>query len=154
MSAVPSPADRLALSRQRLRQALSGTTAAVDPDAPPHTPSGVAAWWDDLKHMPGVAIAIEALHSWWAKHPLHAASLVAANTALAVVRPLARRHPLGCVLGAFLLGGLLAWSRPWRWALKPALFAGLLQQLVLTSLTQAQRKPAPPPPPPPTPPSS
>ena len=36
---------------------------------------------------------------------------------------------LAMVLGAVVLGGVLAWSRPWRWILKPALFAGLLAQL-------------------------
>jgi hypothetical protein len=40
------------------------------------------------------------------------------------------------VLGALVLGGMLAWSRPWRWILKPALFAGLMAQLSAKLMAQ------------------
>jgi hypothetical protein len=58
--------------------------------------------------------------------------------------------------GAFALGGLLAWGRPWRHILTPALLVGLLPQIlsraasnipaqswiaVLTTLAQSQRRP-------------
>lgn len=52
------------------------------------------------------------------------------------LRPAARRHPLGLVAGAVLVGGLLAWSRPWRWAFRPGLLNGLCRQLVRDAVVQ------------------
>ena len=45
------------------------------------------------------------------------------------VHPFAQRNPLGLVAGAALAGGLLAWSRPWRWLLTPVV-ASMLPVLV------------------------
>ena len=123
-------ADRLRMSRERLRQALidgakRGTPAAPDASGEPATP-----WLDRLKAVPGAAVVMEALQAWWRSHPLRIATMIGADASLAVLQPLARRHPVALVLGAALLGGLFAWSRPWRWLLKPALFAGLMPQLL------------------------
>ena len=51
------------------------------------------------------------------------------EAANAVAKPMAQRHPVPLALAAVAFGGLLAYSRPWRWILKPALLAGLLAQL-------------------------
>ena len=64
------------------------------------------------------------------QHPLRVASQLAVETTSALVQPLAKRNPLGLVLGALVVGGILVWARPWRWLLKPALFAGLWSQLL------------------------
>lgn len=123
-------ADRLRLSRERVRQALidaAGRSSTATADA---TEEPAAAWLERLKSIPGVAVVIEAFEGWWRSHPLRIATLVGADATLAVLQPLARRHPLALVLGAALFGGLFVWSRPWRWLLKPALFAGLLPQLL------------------------
>jgi hypothetical protein len=87
-------------------------------------------WLSVLKSIPGVSVVSDAVRSWWRQHPLHAAGLVLADTAKAVVLPLAQRHPLALVAGGFLVGGLLGWTRPWRWIVTPALLAGLLPQLL------------------------
>ncbi len=133
-----TPSVRLSQSREHLRQALHGTPASAPSTRAP------APWWSELRALPAASVIIDAVQAWWALHPLNATVRVVASTTLDVVRPLARRHPLLAVLGAFVLGGLLVWSRPWRWALKPALFAGLLPQVFSTWMLQVQRQPPPP----------
>nr|WP_315429471.1 hypothetical protein [uncultured Albidiferax sp.] len=85
---------------------------------------------DSLRSIPLANVLFEAIGSWWTQHPLRIACILAADTTKAIVQPMARRNPLGVALGALLLGGLLVWGRPWRWILKPALFAGLSTQLL------------------------
>jgi hypothetical protein len=125
---VESATARLAASRQRLQIALRETIEANQPRvaASGHTSP---AWMDELKALPGIGIVVQALNAWWAKYPLNAASTMAFDAANSVAKPLASRHPIPLVLAALVFGGLLAWSRPWRWILKPALFAGLMAQL-------------------------
>ena len=136
MSAVPSPPDRLALSRERLRQAMHGPAAPASAEAGSSEDEPATGWLDRLRSIPAAAILIDAVVHWWARHPLHVATMVAAGAANAVVRPMAERHPWRLVLGAALVGGVIVWSRPWRWGLKPALFAGLLPQLLKAALEQ------------------
>ncbi len=40
------------------------------------------------------------------------------------------RHPLGAALVALLVGALVTRARPWRWALKPAVWAVIVPQAV------------------------
>ena len=95
MNDIRNACEGLALSRDRLRNALRVSAAA-----PVNT-----------------------------KTPLHIASLFARDAVKAAVQPMADRNPLGLVLGAALAGGVLVWSRPWRWLLTPALLATVLPQL-------------------------
>ena len=132
---LPTACVRLELSRERLRQALLEVSGAAG-DATGRQPS---AWLQGLAALPGAGILIEALRTWWAKHPLHLAGELGVDAARAVLQPLARSHPLALVLGALLLGGVLAWARPWRWILKPAWLAGLGLQLLHETLAQARR---------------
>lgn len=118
--------ERLEVSRARLRIAMLPPTAL-----PSHAPAtGALAWLERLKHQPTVAIVIDTLQSWWSRHPLRAAVHVASEAGNAVARPIAQHNPIALVLVAGVAGAVLAWSRPWRWALKPALFAGLMPQLI------------------------
>jgi hypothetical protein len=130
MSAEQSVHDRLALSRQRLRLAMQGEPAAHA------APASGQAWAHSLRTLPGAPVVMDAVQAWWAQHPLRVVGLVAANATMTALRPAAQRHPLGLVAGALLAGALLAWSRPWRWLVKPALFAGLLPQLFSKTLAQ------------------
>jgi hypothetical protein len=119
--------ERLENSRALLRQAMQGKTKShPDTGTRPLAPEWVA----HLKSIPVVTVLVEAITSWWMQHPLRVASQLAAETTRAVVQPLARRNPVGLALGALALGALVAWTRPWRWVLKPALFAGLSSQLL------------------------
>jgi hypothetical protein len=114
----------LQASRARLRLALvqaADDTAAANrsgsrdgPDAAPGT--GPPAW---LLHL---------LAHWWHGHPWRGWSLLAADAADAVARPLAQRHPLALVAGAAGVGALLVWSRAWRgWSLAARWLVPLLR---------------------------
>ena len=136
MNVPQTPAERLALSRERLRHVLAGT---ADATADRRGTYGAGPWWRELRALPGAGIVIDAVQQWWARHPLRATTLVALNAAQAVVQPLARTHPLALIAVAFVVGAVLTQRRPRNWVLKPALFAGLLPQLLIASLkSQAQ----------------
>ncbi len=131
MSAVHTdPVLRLALSRERLRQALHGAPSADSAQVSP----AAASWWSAA--MPVAGIAIEAAQQWWARHPLRPSTLLALSAAQAIVKPLAQRHPLALVCGAAVVGGLLVWQRRWalRFTLSSTLWAGLLPHLLLATL--------------------
>lgn len=117
--------ERINFSRARLRAAMS------PPPAPAvGTEAGPSSWMQRFKQLSVISLVLESFDAWWTHHPLHAAAEVAAEASSAVVRPVARRHPFALVLVAGAVGALLVWSRPWRWALRPALLAGLAPQLV------------------------
>jgi hypothetical protein len=126
---LPLASERLALSRERLRQAMRGTASPHTAPAGAGSPGPTPGWLAGLMSIPAAGVVVSAVRGWWAQHPLRIASLVAADAAQGVLRPLAQRHPLGLVAGALLLGGLVVWAKPWRGVLKPALLAGLLPQL-------------------------
>ena len=152
--------EKLARSRAGLRQHMLARRAPqrsvarpADGHVGPFT-AGLAL----LRQMPLTRIVTDTVGSWWTHHPLRLAASVAAEGVGAIARPLAQRHALLLVLGATLAGGLLVRSRPWRWIVKPALFAGLLPQLatrlvarlppsswvsVVDSLTQPRRADSP-----------
>lgn len=118
--------ERIELSRARLRQAML-PAPALPADGSPAAP---LAWLERLKDQPAIAIVIDTLRSWWSRHPMRAVVHVASEATNAVAKPIAQHNPIALVAVAGLAGALLAWSRPWRWALKPALFAGLMPQLI------------------------
>ena len=129
-----TPAERLVFSRECLRQALRDASAPPGQATDQRTGGSSVTWLASLNSIPGAAVVIAAVNSWWAQHPLRTAGLLAADAVKAVVQPIAQRNPLGLVLGAFLLGGLLAWARPWRRLLTPALIVGLLPQLLFKAI--------------------
>lgn len=128
--------DRLALSRERLRQALGGEVEAGGDATRWHKRGPASALMERLKSIPGASILIDALRGWWVEHPMRAAGSVALDAATAALRPMAKRNPLGLIVIALFVGGLLAWSRPWRWIVQPALFAGLSSQLFRKSVAK------------------
>lgn len=117
MTSEPDTCERLAASRERLRQALQqASTCSED--------GGSTGADDPLGSLVGDALA-----TWWCKQPLRTALLVAEDAANALARPVAQRHPYALVLGAAGVGGLLVLVRPWRWISIPALLNGVLPQL-------------------------
>ena len=122
--ATMTASERINFSRARLRAAMSpppAPAAGIEP--------GPVRWLQRIKQVPMISLVLESFDAWWKNHPLHAAGQVAAQASNAVVQPVARRHPLALISIAGALGALLVWSRPWRWALRPALLAGLATQL-------------------------
>lgn len=104
---------RLAQSRQRLASALLETARRPPAPAPATT-----------------ALLVEALLDGWARHPLHIGGEVVLGVANGVLQPVAQRHPWRLLFGSALVGAALAGSRPWRWAVKPVLRSGLVQQVL------------------------
>jgi hypothetical protein len=148
--------QRLAVSRERMRAHLheaSSPHRGVDGGKPHPLMEAVMS-------IPGAAIVIEAVRGWWSQHPLHLATLVAADAGRTFVRPFAKRNPFVLVAGAVAVGGLIFWLKPWRGFLRPALLAGLLPQIVSRAVahvpieswisalvamtTQRQARPSPP----------
>ena len=119
-----TPIQRLAQSRERLRLVLAPPPAAGDGAA---GGSGLS-WEQRLRAIPGLAFVVDVVQAWWQQHPLRVATAVAREVSRAAARPIAGRHPFALVAVAAVVGAALAWARPWRWALKSALFAGLLPQ--------------------------
>jgi hypothetical protein len=125
-----SPSQKLQLSRLRLQNALRDAHAPADDTQRPSTDPGAQAWLSSLKQVPGAALVLELAAQWWAKHPLNLASKLASDAANAAVKPMAERHPFALVAGAAIVGGIVGWSRPWRWIMKSAVVAGLLPSLL------------------------
>lgn len=122
--------QRIEQSRERLRKAMQTSSSQDGGSASISSNTIPANLLDALKSIPGGGILLDAVKTWWTQHPLHTAGLVAAGAAKAMLRPMAQKNPLGLMLAMLVLGAALAWKRPWRWLLTPALFAGLLPQLV------------------------
>jgi hypothetical protein len=60
----------------------------------------------------------------------------------ATVTVLAHDHPWALVSVVAAAGGLLAATRPWRWAFRPAFATGLLSQLAWRALSARRDPPA------------
>ena len=130
-----SPAERLALSRERLRIAMAHPSTTPQGPGPTRPGTGLL---DLLKSaIPGASLLIDTLSAWWERHPLHTTGLLAGGLAQSVLRPLAQRHPLAMVAGAVALGAVLVFSRPWRWAFKPPMLSALGPALLSSLLASA-----------------
>jgi len=129
-----APAERLTLSRERLRVALARTGARPGARADASGPGLL----DILKTaLPGASVLIDTLGQWWARHPLHASGLLASSLVQTFLRPVAQRHPVALVAGAVVLGAALAFSRPWRWAFKSHFLSALGPSLLSSVLASA-----------------
>lgn len=128
------PLERLTITRERLRQALAAPVAAREAETLP--PGWRTVWLDNLHRIPAAQAALDALQSWWAHHPWRVPALMAGDASQAMLRPVAKRHPMALVLGAVVFGAMLVWSGPGRRLLRPALLLGLLPRLIGRTLSR------------------
>ena len=124
--APTTAAERLEVSRTRLRNAMSSTKRQVALSGSPGGPG----WLTRLENLPGLRVVIDALKNWWSRHPLRPVVTLAHQTTDAIAAPVAQSHPIAMVSAGVVLGALVIAARPWRWILKRALFAGLIPQIV------------------------
>lgn len=130
MSSIqPDGCERLAQSRERLRQAL----AQVAPRAPAElhgTPGSPALpWLSHLKTTTETRFLVDLMQAWWQKQPLGPAMTLVVPAVSAMLQPTAQRHPYRLVAGAAAVGAVLVLVRPWRW---------LSTSTVLTALAAAR----------------
>jgi len=117
--------DRIEASRARLRLAMT----PPPPNPADDRASRSTSWLDKLGAVPLVHAVVDSVSAWWSHHPLRPVTQVAGEASNAMVKPIAQRNPLALVAVAAAVGASLAWSRPWRWIFRSALFAGLVPQL-------------------------
>jgi hypothetical protein len=126
---MTAAAKKVEFTRARLRHAM-------EPPVEPRRGSGQDGdtrdnprWLRKLKGLPAIGVVVDALDSWWKHHPLRPVSHVVGQASSAAVKPLAQSNPISLVAGAAVAGAVLVWTRPWRWLIRPALFAGLIPQI-------------------------
>jgi hypothetical protein len=86
------------------------------------------------------ATPAEAVNQWLAEHPIKLASEALGDVTKSVVSPIAQRNPILFVASALVVGGVLVWSRPWSWLLKPAIIAGLVPKIVSKVIAYAPKR--------------
>lgn len=125
MSSQPDACERLAQSREHLRQAL----LQIRNSSSQGDDSGADSLLNDV------------LANWWRKQPLRLVLQLAVEATKAMMQPVARRHPYKLVLGAAAAEGLLVLLRPWGWISTRALAAGLLPQIMSVVMQRLSSKP-------------
>jgi len=117
---------------QKVEQTRARLRTAMSPPPPPERrtlPNGKRPIFDRVKRIPFLGVVVDAVESWWVHHPLRPMSHVVGQASTTAIKPLAQSNPLSLVAGAAVAGAVLVWSRPWRWLIRPALFAGLVPQI-------------------------
>jgi hypothetical protein len=118
----PTAAERLAASRERMREWMlqADTRGVARRRVQAAREAGdKPAWIDRLRAVPVVGVVLDAANAWWANHPMQPVAQLAQGVVHDSVAPLARRHPILVVSGAFLIGVAVVRWRPWRWLVKP-----------------------------------
>lgn len=119
---------RLAQSRDALRKAMQeDAPESVGVNRPLAAPDSI--WLvalQLLKAKPGAFLLAQTVQQLWAKNAWRILAQSTAEAAGIVLTPVAQRSPLKLVAGAFVVGGLLYFIRPWRMVTKSSVVAAVL----------------------------
>jgi len=131
MTSLPSACERLAQSRERLRQAMHQVTPPQGEASQRCCDRSASVSQASPKATPGSNLLWQVLQAWCLGQPLQEALARGSEAAKQVLQPVAQRHPYGLVLGAAAAGGLFVLLRPWRWCSAQSLpTSNLLGQLL------------------------
>lgn len=135
-----SAADRIAASRARLRAALLDiANPAPKPSIMENLVEASPQIGERLMRLPGAALIVDSVDSWWKNHPLRIAATAAEQASRGLLLPVARKSPFTLLAGAAVAGAVFFLTKPWRWLLRPALFLGLVPQLATHALKRIPR---------------
>ncbi len=127
--------DHLARTRHRLREALPPSHPGAARPTPLPGPCPIPGQASAISPTPGDDLR-QALAQAWHAHPVHQGAELAAALARLALQGAAERNPLGLVLGAGVVGMVLAHSRPWRLLIRPVLRSGWPFRLAVDVLAQ------------------
>ncbi len=141
-SPAPSPAERLAASREALRAALmhrhtraarrKQAKAHADEDTP--SPKFSERVRDLFDQVPLSGVATRWLTRWWQRNPWRPTIEFALESADEVTRPMAEKNPWLLLGGAFAVGALVSRPKLWRMLSSGALMAGLVPRLQVPTI--------------------
>ncbi|MDQ2736941.1 MAG: hypothetical protein M3Y55_18565, partial [Pseudomonadota bacterium] len=131
----------LKTSRALLRSALLGI--AHPPAPPPLMAKGIGGLGGQLlaraRNLPGVALVMEGVQTWWLKSPARRAVALAEPTARQTVAFVGRRNPQALLLTSAAVGALVVIA-PWRRLLPrlilPVLFSGVLYEVAKKAIVR------------------
>lgn len=117
---APDPREQALARLARSREALLVQLLPPPPLATDGPRWRGGRWWRWLRRrtlgVPAVALAMDALGTWWRRHPWRPAGELALREVQTHVAPVVRRHPVATAVGLATLGAGLWWLRPWQWS--------------------------------------
>lgn len=120
----PTPSTHALARLQRSRAGIQRALTESSPDAPPGTSAGAAPLLADvltkLRNVPAANLLLDAIASWWSQQPAGILLRLGTTATRTLVKPIAQRHPVALIVCALAFGGLITWTRPQRWLIRPA----------------------------------
>ncbi len=141
MSSQPSACERLAQSRERLRQAMQQIGSRPGEPGSAGVNGVLGDLLGSLQAPTSGSLVGDLLQAWWRKQPLRVALLLAGEAIQVLLQPVARRHPYALVAGAATAGALVVLARPWRWVSTTTLLASLWPQVISEAMRYLRPSP-------------
>ena len=110
---------RLQQSRAGIQRALTETAPSAQPSTSAGAPPLLADVLTKLRSVPAANLLLDAIASWWSQQPAGILLQLGTTATRTLIKPVAQRHPVALVVCALAFGGLIIWTRPWRWLLRP-----------------------------------